>query len=83
MTIMRPRSRDTKGGRPAVDPVLDKILVCPVCKGKLEARDSRVSSGDEDRTRSRWAELACARCRLAFVVDGGIPIMMMGRARCL
>lgn len=53
-----------------MDPRLLEILVCPVCKGKLEF----------DKTAQ---ELACVPCQLAYPVRDGIPIMMQDEARPL
>ena len=53
-----------------MDPRLLEILVCPVCKGKLEF----------DKTAQ---ELTCASCQLAYPVRDGIPIMMQDEARSL
>ncbi|CAB3656227.1 hypothetical protein LMG26696_03124 [Achromobacter pulmonis] len=46
------------------------ILVCPLCKGRLE----------HDRTR---AELVCRADRLAFPLRDGIPVMLESEARSL
>lgn len=53
-----------------MDPRLLEILVCPVCKGKLEF----------DKTAQ---ELRCKPCQLAYPVRDGIPIMMQDEARSL
>ena len=53
-----------------MDPRLLEILVCPVCKGKLEF----------DKTAQ---ELICKPCQLAYPVRDGIPIMMQDEARSL
>ena len=53
---------------PLIDPQLKEILVCP-CPHHAEM--------DEDEAASR---LRCSKCRLAFVVDDGLPIMMLGEA---
>ncbi len=47
-----------------------EILVCPVCKGKLEFDKSA-------------QELICKPCQLAYPVRDGIPIMMQDEARSL
>ena len=46
------------------------ILVCPLCKGRLE----------HDRTR---AELVCRADRPAFPLRDGIPVMLESEARSL
>lgn len=46
------------------------ILVCPLCKGRL----------DYDRTQ---AELTCRADRLVFPVRDGIPVMLESEARPL
>ena len=53
-----------------MDPRLLEILVCPVCKGKLEFDKSA-------------QELICKPCGLAYPVRDGIPIMMQDEARRL
>ena len=53
-----------------MDPRLLEILVCPVCKGKLEFNQSA-------------QELICKPCQLAYPVRDGIPIMMQDEARSL
>lgn len=53
-----------------MDPRLLEILVCPICKGKLEF--DKVSQ-----------ELICLPCQLAYPVRDGIPIMMQDEARSL
>lgn len=46
------------------------ILVCPLCKGRLE----------HDRTQT---ELVCRADRLAFPLRDGIPVMLESEARSL
>ncbi|KAG1456103.1 hypothetical protein G6F57_015169 [Rhizopus arrhizus] len=46
------------------------ILVCPLCKGRLEP----------DR---QQAELVCRADRLAFPLRDGIPVMLESEARAL
>lgn len=46
------------------------ILVCPLCKGRLE----------HDR---QQAELVCRADRLAFPIRDGIPVMLESEARVL
>ncbi len=53
-----------------MDPRLLDILVCPVCKAKL----------DFDKPAQ---ELICQPCQLAYPVRDGIPIMMQDEARSL
>lgn len=53
---------------PLIDPQLKEILVCP-CPHHAEL--------DEDEAASR---LRCQKCRLAFVVDDGLPIMLLDKA---
>ena len=50
------------------------LLVCPVCKGPLQARHDDVG---------HLAELACPADRLAFPVRDGIPVMLETEARNL
>lgn len=47
------------------------ILVCPKCKGDLEYR----TSPDE--------ALVCHSCRLVYLVEDDIPIMLIDEARPL
>ena len=54
----------------ALAPELREILACPRCKGALlflEEKD----------------EIQCPRCRLAFRIDDGIPVMLVEEARPL
>jgi uncharacterized protein YbaR (Trm112 family) len=46
------------------------ILVCPVCKGRLQLDHAR-------------SELVCQADRLAFPIRDGIPIMLESEARDL
>jgi uncharacterized protein len=50
-----------------VDPALLEILVCPKCQGELQSQD------DPPR-------LLCERCRLAYQIRDGIPIMLIDEA---
>jgi uncharacterized protein YbaR (Trm112 family) len=50
------------------------LLVCPLCKGSLQARRDDAS---------RLVELACPADRLAFPVRDGIPVMLENEARSL
>lgn len=50
-----------------IDPELLKILACPKCKGDLEY--------DEEKDR-----LICHRCKLAYRIEDGIPIMLVEEA---
>jgi uncharacterized protein YbaR (Trm112 family) len=56
--------------RPAIDPKLLEILVCPLTKGPLEY----------DRERQ---ELISRSARLAYPIRDGIPIMLPEEARKL
>jgi hypothetical protein len=47
-----------------------EILVCPVCKGRLQVNATRT-------------ELICRADRLAFPVRDGIPVMLEPQARPL
>lgn len=54
--------------RKFVDTKLLEILVCPVCKSKLDyQKEAR--------------ELVCKPCKLAFPVQDNIPIMLVDEAR--
>jgi len=54
-----------------LSPQLLEILVCPKCKGDLEYR-----TGPEEA-------LVCHACRLVYVVEDDIPIMLIDEARPL
>jgi uncharacterized protein len=59
----------TTGKQPAgLAPELKEILACPKCKGDLEFREAE-------------AEIRCPRCRLAFRIDDGIPVMLVDEAK--
>lgn len=49
-----------------IDSNLLSILVCPLCKGKLEKEQN---------------ELCCNKCKLAYPIDDGIPVMLIDQAR--
>ncbi|MDQ5919971.1 MAG: uncharacterized protein QG673_27 [Pseudomonadota bacterium] len=51
-----------------LDRKLLDILVCPLCKAKLENAKS---------------ELICTKCKLAYPIDDGIPVMLIDSARKL
>ncbi len=53
-----------------MDKKLLDILVCPVCKGELTYEKKN-------------EELVCDRCRLAYPIREGIPIMLQEEARDL
>lgn len=53
-----------------MEPRLIEILVCPICKGKLE----------HDREK---LELICKADQLAFPIRDGIPVMLSSEARSL
>lgn len=54
----------------AIAKELKEILACPRCKGALEFRDEQ-------------GEIRCPACRLAFRVEGDIPVMLLDEARPL
>ena len=51
-----------------LDNKLLAILVCPLCKAKLEY----------DKAQN---ELICRKCKLAYPIDDGIPVMLIDSAR--
>jgi uncharacterized protein YbaR (Trm112 family) len=51
-------------------PELKEILACPKCKGDLEFRE------EEGR-------ILCLRCRLAYEIRDGIPVMLVEEAKAL
>ena len=54
-----------------VDPELLKILVCPVCKGRLDYRRGSVETLD------------CGGCRKSYPVREGVPVMLAEEAKTL
>ena len=58
-----------------MDHRLLELLVCPLCKGPLEAL--RIEPG------APLNELVCHADRLAFPVRDGIPVMLEAEARVL
>ena len=62
---------DHRGGTAVPIPQeLKDILACPKCKGALEFHDDR-------------DEIRCLRCKLAYPVRDGIPVMLVEEARPL
>lgn len=53
-----------------MDSKLLEILVCPICKAELEYHKAK-------------EELHCTKCKLAFPIDDGIPVMLIDEARSL
>lgn len=53
-----------------MDARLLDILVCPVCKAKLDYQKAD-------------SELICKPCKLAFPIRDGIPVMLVDEARQL
>lgn len=49
-----------------MDTKLLEILVCPLCKAKLAKKNN---------------ELICEKCKLAYPIDDGIPVMLIDQAR--
>jgi uncharacterized protein YbaR (Trm112 family) len=49
---------------------LKEILACPSCKGALEFHEDQ-------------GEIHCLRCRLAYRIDDGIPVMLIEEAKPL
>ena len=47
-----------------------EILVCPKCRGELEYREQA-------------SQLVCQKCKLAYEVRDGIPIMLIDEAKPL
>ncbi len=54
-----------------IAPELLEILVCPKCKGDLEYRTAPHES------------LVCHACRLSYMVEDDIPIMLIDEAKPL
>ena len=52
----------------ALSPELKEILACPRCKGELEFHEER-------------DEILCRRCRLAYAIRDGIPVMLVEEAK--
>ena len=57
-----------------IEPWLRGIIRCPQCKGELT--DAVHGSGD-----SEVAELRCSTCKLAYAVEGGVPVLLVELAR--
>lgn len=55
-----------------IEPWLRGIIRCPQCKGEL----TDAVHGDADTT-----ELRCDACRLAYPVEGGVPVLLVELAR--
>jgi len=53
-----------------LNPDLKEILACPKCKGELEFHEER-------------GEILCLACRLVFLVEEDIPVMLLEEARPL
>jgi uncharacterized protein YbaR (Trm112 family) len=53
-----------------LDQKLLNILVCPLCKAKI----------NYDKANN---ELICNKCKLAYPIDDGIPVMLIDSARDL
>jgi len=53
-----------------MDPKLLDILVCPLCKGELQYRQT-------------GQELICKPCKLVFPIQNGIPLMLESEAHPL
>lgn len=51
-----------------LSPELKEILACPRCKGPLAFHEER-------------SEIECERCRLAYPIRDGIPVMLVDEAR--
>ena len=56
----------------SLSPELLEILVCPKCKGDLEYRPEPEPEA-----------LVCHHCRLVYLVEDGIPIMLIDEAKPL
>ena len=53
-----------------LDSKLLNILVCPLCKAKLDYHKAN-------------SELVCNKCKLAYAIKDDIPIMLVDEARKL
>ena len=51
-----------------IDATLLNILACPICKAKIEY----------DKKNN---EILCNKCKLAYPIDDGIPVMLPNQAR--
>ena len=63
-----------------MDARLLEILVCPVCKARLQVQRS---SEEEQQAGREREELVCKPCRLIYPVCDGIPVMLEEAARHL
>ncbi len=57
-------------------PELMEILVCPVCKGKLE-----LEVENEDEGEIITGCLSCVTCNLSYPINDGIPNMLPSELR--
>ena len=60
--------------RVSLAPELLEILVCPKCKGPLEHRVTPRGGAPRE-------ELVCQACRLIYMVEEDIPIMLIDEAK--
>ncbi|GAA2034651.1 hypothetical protein GCM10009740_26620 [Terrabacter terrae] len=69
-----------------IEPWLRGIIRCPQCKGELtdafhgagEGAGNSEGNGDGD---SEITELRCATCRLAYPIEGGVPVLLVELSR--
>ncbi len=59
------------------------ILVCPVCKGKLDAELGAAGPESEAAPGKSGSRLICRTCRKAYPVKDGIPVMLVEEAQSL
>ncbi len=52
-------------------PDLMEILRCPVCRGELA-----LTAGERDATEIVTGTLVCAKCRVDYPIEGGIPNLL-------
>ena len=55
---------------------LMEILVCPVCKGKLE-----LEVQEEEKGEVTTGRLLCAACSISYPISDGIPNMLPPKLR--
>lgn len=60
-----------------IDGWLREILRCPSCGGTLRDAEGPGQTPESDPV----TELHCTACRLAYRVDGGIPVLLVDEAR--
>ncbi|WP_374970142.1 Trm112 family protein [Terrabacter sp. BE26] len=65
-----------------IEPWLRGIIRCPQCKGELtDAVHGAGEGAGHGEANPETAELRCATCRLAYPVEGGVPVLLVELSR--